>query len=233
MKDTKEWIAKKGETGNTYEIEKSVKYAPVAQAYHLVNRRIQDIVESSHADEYMIYISGSENFRNDIATIKPYKGNRKSVKPKYYHEVKNFLTGCHPCTISDGIEADDLLGINQSNDTCIATIDKDLDMVPGLHYNWRKGEEGELYIITPEEGEYNFWYQMLVGDSVDNIPGVPGVGKKYATEILDSNDDWLCAVGFWYACTYDDPESAMIENGRLLYMMQDSEDEQLWSIESS
>jgi len=66
--------------------------------------------------------------------------------------------------------------------TMIVTIDKDLDMVPGYHYNWLKQER---YFVTEEEGMRNFYIQVLTGDGVDNIQGLKGVGPVGAKKILD------------------------------------------------
>lgn len=65
----------------------------------------------------------------------------------------------------------------------IATVDKDLDMIPGWHYNFVKKE---LYNVTPEQAIYNFYYQCLVGDTADGVKGVPGIGPKKAARILDA-----------------------------------------------
>src|SRR5687768_549026 len=43
-------------------------------------------------EEYKAYIQGDGNFRDQLATIKPYKGNRdKNHKPKYYKEIKEYV----------------------------------------------------------------------------------------------------------------------------------------------
>ncbi len=64
----------------------------------------------------------------------------------------------------------------------IATIDKDLNQVPGRHYDWNKGIR---YTVSRELGLWYFLRQMLLGDATDNIPGVPGLGEKKADALLD------------------------------------------------
>ena len=60
-------------------------------------------------------------------------------------------------------------------------------MIPGDHYNWRKGK---YYTISEVEGKRNFWKQMLTGDAVDNILGLYGVGPKSAhVKAIDGMDD--------------------------------------------
>jgi 5'-3' exonuclease len=78
----------------------------------------------------------------------------------------------------------------QTKDTCIVSIDKDLDQIPGEHYHpgIRRQQvfirEPKFYTITPEQGLYFFYYQLLIGDGSDNIKGAPGIGPKKADKIL-------------------------------------------------
>ena len=53
----------------------------------------------------------------------------------------------------------------------IATLDKDLDGVPGWHYVWKGKREGVFY-VTETEADRFFYTQMLTGDATDNIPGL-------------------------------------------------------------
>jgi len=43
----------------------------------------------------------------------------------------------------------------------------------------------EVFEISEFEAMKNFWMQVLTGDSVDSIQGVPGIGKKKAEKILE------------------------------------------------
>lgn len=54
----------------------------------------------------------------------------------------------------------------------IASIDKDLLAIPGRHYNFVKQE---FYNITPIAGMRHFYFQLIMGDRSDNIPGYDGV----------------------------------------------------------
>jgi DNA polymerase-1 len=85
-------------------------------------------------------------------------------------------------------EADDLMASTQWNayvegnlDTVICTIDKDLNQIPGWHYNI---STQKLFFINPEEAETFLWMQVLMGDRVDNVQGIPFVGEAKARKIL-------------------------------------------------
>lgn len=169
----------------------------VAACKHTLNRMIDRIVERTEADEYVVFLTGKDNFRDDVATTQPYKGNREdAVKPKHYADAREHLISKHGAAVVDGCEADDALGEFLSNDDdnyhfICATIDKDLLMVPGHHYRWEMTRKGKVFPeehnhITPDEGAKFFFTQMLTGDSTDNIPGLyKYTGKKATKKVKD------------------------------------------------
>ena len=77
-------------------------------------------------------------------------------------------------------------------------------MVPGDHYNWQKHTkhfDGRIY-VTPRMGALNLFKQLLMGDKVDDIPGLsgtrenPGPGPVTAEKILV---DCKTIKGMWIA----------------------------------
>lgn len=144
---------------------------------------VDEILQATGADAFHLFLSGKDNFRYKV--FPEYKANRREAKrPKWEQEVKTYFSLDWNAEWSDGCEADDMMGIaltELGDEGIIATIDKDLDMIPGKHYNFVKKE---LYEITPDQAVYNFYYQLLVGDTADGIKGVPGIGPKKAGRIL-------------------------------------------------
>src|SRR6056300_707703 len=60
-------------------------------------------------DDYQVYLTGSGNFRYDIAKSHEYKGNRKKTdKPIHLPHVRQYLMDNHNAIMSNGEEADDL-----------------------------------------------------------------------------------------------------------------------------
>jgi 5'-3' exonuclease len=150
---------------------------------------IYRILEDTGATEYEVWLTGKNNFR--FSVYPEYKANRKDLyRPKWEKQVKQFLKDHWQANVSEGCEADDMLGVRQTKDTIICTIDKDLDQVEGQHYSWEIRRLGEViraarqYHISAEEGIRFFYYQMLVGDATDNIKGVVGIGPKKAERLL-------------------------------------------------
>lgn len=211
-----------------YDIYKDTVVEPVENAFYNVRSMIKSIIKATEADTYDVYVSGPTNFRDQVATIQEYKGNRKDIpKPVHHDAVKEYiLNHCDPIE-SDGEEADDVMAYTHyamweedEYGSCIATIDKDLDMVPGLHYNFVTDTS---YFVTPEQGLRWFYTQLLMGDSTDNIPGLTGVGpvtaKKELADCDDEADMFKKALAL-YVQGYGEENAldALIENGILLWM---------------
>lgn len=142
--------------------------------------------------------SGTTSFRTDI--YPQYKANRDPAPP----ELKRQFGQCREFTRALGLmecshpnyEADDLIGTlvsegrREGRPSTIVTRDKDLaQLVSEEDVFWDFAGKGRItYQQIP--GVFHVWpeqiadFLALAGDSVDNIPGVPGVGKKTATALL-------------------------------------------------
>ena len=154
-------------------------------AFYRMDVLVQQIIEATDVTGTILYLTGKNNFRKKINP--EYKANRKdTVPPVYLQECRQYLVDNHNAVISDGCEADDLLGINQTQDTIICSLDKDLRMIPGNHYNWTKVE---LDRVTKQDGLRHFYKQMLIGDKSDNIFGVDKIGPVKAAKLIDHLDD--------------------------------------------
>ena len=192
---------------------------------------IEDLILFNGFGEYQGYLTGKTNFRNEIAVTAPYKGNRKSAKPKHYQLLRDYMESAWSFTMIEDQEADDAIGIAayemEVGEYCICSIDKDLDMLRGDHYNFVKDER---YFITEEEGIKNFYKQLLMGDRVDNIIGIKGIGTVKAERLLkeckNENEMYLAILE-----AYDGNAERVLENGRLLWIRR--QPNQLWTPPSS
>lgn len=173
-------------------VQQRTEMEPIENILHSVKLMIQEAVSNTGATEYCGYITGPGNFRYDLVDY--YKANRKDKdKPLAYEQIVTYLCEHHNAEIVEGMEADDKLAIEQcsSNEpTCIATIDKDLDQIAGKHYNFVKKE---LYEVDEFQGMLYFYHQLLTGDGIDNIRGVPLIGDKKAAKILAGSTSELNA----------------------------------------
>jgi len=164
------------------------------------------------------YLTGKENYRHDIAKTKPYKGNRKDApRPVHLHSLREYLITAWDFRVADGQEADDAIGIHATltkDNSIIVSIDKDLDMIPGHHYNPVKKDH---YYVNDKVALKNFYRQILTGDKVDNIEGLRGIGPKKADKILGDFDTDL-AMYEAVLKAYDGDAERVLENGQLLWI---------------
>lgn len=187
------------------ELDESNSIPPWAFVEHMLHERIDYILDHAKADTYKLYLSSGKNFRHEVAKTKPYKGNRKNVKPWHFDNLTVYMRDVLGASVSYGIEADDAMAIDhiQDADTIICSRDKDLRQVPGWLYSWELGNQpsfGPINITDLGTLEYTnkklkgtgflfFCAQVLMGDTSDNIPGLPGVGPKAAWDLLRDSDD--------------------------------------------
>ena len=138
-----------------------------------------------------LFIGGKGNYRDAVAKIQPYKGNRdKAHRPKYYEELRLYLVERFGAEYSHGREADDEVSIiqfsNPDKSTVIVSYDKDLKNTPGWNYNPVKKE---LTYISKKEADLNFIGQIPTGDSTDNIRGIKGFGPKSLIKLRSQCQD--------------------------------------------
>lgn len=171
---------------------------------------------------WSLHLTGKGNFRNEVAITQEYKGNRKNnQRPVHYQALRDYLCHSWEAVIWNGMEADDAVAIEATElgeKGVIVSLDKDLDQVPGWHYNFVKSN---LYHISEEQGLLNFYMQFLTGDTVDNIKGVKGIGPKKALKLLEGKTE----SEMWEVVVEKLGNDRAMENGRLLYMLRSTQDE--------
>ena len=164
------------------------------------------------------YLTGKDNYRHDIAKTQPYKGNRKDApRPVHLHSLREYLITAWDFRVANGQEADDAIGIHATltrDNSIIVSIDKDLDMIPGHHYNPVKKDH---YYVNDKVALKNFYRQILTGDKVDNVQGLRGIGPKKADKILGDFDTDL-AMYEAVLKAYDGDAERVLENGQLLWI---------------
>lgn len=170
------------------------KDEPIENVLHSVKKCVLDIMGAfPDAAAERLFLTGEGNFRNGVAKQLEYKGNRKdSPRPQYYDEIREYLERRFDAVVVDRMEADDAMGIAQYSEfkakSVICSIDKDMLMIPGWHYNFVKKE---LRYVNKDDAYRHFFKQLLTGDMTDNIPGIKGLGPKTAAKLLGDETDPL------------------------------------------
>lgn len=147
---------------------------------------INDLEDKYDVDKVITFNGSKGNFRKLITS--KYKANRKKQElPPLLHPMHKYVKEQYKSIFGFGIETDDLVAkywYNLSNElgrnnVMIVSIDKDYKQFPCLMYNYHYKHKVVLD-ITPKEALYNFYEQMIVGDSCDNVNYHKGKGVKFA-----------------------------------------------------
>jgi 5'-3' exonuclease len=193
---------------------------PKLYALHSTKLYVNQIIEDCGCTSYTIYLTPKKTFRNKVRD--DYKGNRKGIaKPVHLDAIRTYLVNVYKAVVVNNIEADDALGLKQIPTTMICSIDKDLLMCEGNHYNFVKKEFKQ---VTKEEGTRFFYQQMITGDSADNILGIKGLGKVKASKLLQdtARKDWDSMIIDLYIeeFGYDEGRNRCVQNSQLLWILQ-------------
>jgi DNA polymerase-1 len=151
----------------------------------------------------VIFDYSSKTFRNEL--YPEYKANR-SAPPEdlipQFGLIRQATRAFNlPCVEMEGFEADDLIATyarlarEAGGDTTVISSDKDLMQLVGATvgmYDPMKDRQIGIPEVIEKWGvppEKMVDLQALTGDSVDNVPGVPGIGPKTAAQLLEQFGD--------------------------------------------
>ncbi len=161
----------------------------------MLRKLIADYPDSEIA---VVFDAKGPTFRNDL--YDQYKANR----PPMPEELREQIEPIHdvvramglPLLCVSGVEADDVIGTlaeqatQHGQDCVISTGDKDMAQLVSAHVSLINTMKNELLDVDGVTQKYGFGpermidYLALMGDKVDNIPGVPGVGEKTALGLI-------------------------------------------------
>jgi 5'-3' exonuclease len=154
------------------------------QAEERLINKIEEICVDLETPEAIVFVKGDNNFRYQCNIN--YKSHRlteleEDVKERldklYAFAQANFVK-------CDNGEADDYCSIylhkliDEGKYPVVVHIDKDLNMIPGYHYNFRKKD---FYYLSFEEAYVFLMRQLMTGDRVDGIPGIYKCGPAKAS----------------------------------------------------
>ncbi len=189
--DNSRWITKSGE--------------PTAGTYGFVSV-VLTLLERDRPDYLAVSFDLGRTFRDDL--FADYKGTRDKMPDELSVQIDRIKEVVAifkiPVLTAENFEADDVLGsaarlaVAAGADVKIITGDRDLLQLATEHVtinlagqklseakDYGPAEVAARYGLNPQQFIH---YKALVGDKSDNIPGVPGVGEKTATELLQKYD---------------------------------------------
>lgn len=171
---------------------------PTGAIYGVINMLRSLVKQYPTSNVVVIFDAKGKTFRKDM--YPQYKANR----PPMPDDLRGQIAPLHqiieamgfPMLVINGVEADDVIGTLAAKSSIlgmsvlISTGDK--DMVQLVDENVSLLNTMTDVIMGPEDvkDKYGFFpnrfidYLALMGDTADNIPGVPGVGEKIATALI-------------------------------------------------
>lgn len=174
------------------------KGEPTGAIYGVINMLKSLVNKYQPSHMAIVFDAKGKTFRNDL--YEDYKANR----PPMPDELRGQIAPLHaiikamglPLVVIEGVEADDVIGTlavhaqQSGHHTLISTSDKDMAQLVNEHVTLINTFDNR--VSTPKGVEERFGvrpdqiidYLALMGDSSDNIPGVPGVGEKTAQALL-------------------------------------------------
>ncbi|HZL35790.1 MAG TPA: DNA polymerase I [Tepidisphaeraceae bacterium] len=147
----------------------------------------------------MVIDSGDETvFRKEIYA--GYKANRKSPPAEFFPQEQRILQIVRdvgvPIFVKPGFEADDLIATfakrlgNQDYEIFLVSKDKDLRQVLNDCTKMYDVQSNEVIDVKRLEEKVGYTpaeaieIQTLIGDAIDDVPGIPGVGEKTAVKLV-------------------------------------------------
>jgi len=147
---------------------------------------VNDLEEKYTIDKVITFSGSKGNFRKLLS--KKYKANRKKQElPPLLHPMHNYVKQQYDSIFGYGVETDDMVArywfkLSKEfgrNEVMIVSIDKDYKQFPCLIYNYHFKHK-EILDISEEQALYNFYEQMIMGDTADNVNYFKGKGKRFA-----------------------------------------------------
>ena len=155
--------------------------------------------ENPDAYYLSIFDAKGKNFRHDL--YKDYKANRPPMPEELREQLSPLKEICNamgmPVIEIPKVEADDVIatlaemGARQGMPIVISSLDKDLmQLVEDPLIKMMNTMNNQVYDVAGVEGKFGVHpnqiidYLALVGDTSDNVPGVPKVGPKTAVKWL-------------------------------------------------
>lgn len=201
---------------------------PERIAIQTMSNYISEIISdlSEHYTEHQVYLTGSSNFRTEVAVSQPYKGSRPARKPVHKDLLREYMLDTWKAELSDNMEADDCIAMKSTeleHKSIICSLDKDFLQIPTKIYDYTKKIMKDIDERFATEWLYR---QALMGDRVDNIPGIHGVGPKKAEKALA---DWETERELYERCLklYEENEldaDRLYESLQLLYLLRSADD---------
>ena len=172
---------------------------PTGAIYGVLNMTKKLLVEQKTEFFVVIFDAPGKTFRHEI--FPEYKANRPPIPDELRLQIepihKAIVAMGIPLLSIEGVEADDVIGTltedakNNNMEVLISTGDKDMAQLVDERVTLINTMNNQTLDIDGVKEKFGVYpnqivdYLALMGDKSDNVPGIPGVGKKTAAKWLN------------------------------------------------
>ncbi|HET6861481.1 MAG TPA: 5'-3' exonuclease H3TH domain-containing protein, partial [Pyrinomonadaceae bacterium] len=215
----------------------------VTQAVYIFTNMLIKLLREEQPDYIAaIFESREKTFRHE--TFADYKANREEMPGDLSSQLPYIFRLCDafniPVINSPGFEADDVIGAlahriaEQELQTVIVSNDKDMCQLVKDPYIICMRQNSQVVKrkepVPPIEWCDEAWVEKkfgvtadklvdllgLMGDSIDNIPGAPGIGSKGAVQIIQQFGSIEAALNGWEAVKHKTYRESLRDNAELI-----------------
>ncbi len=201
------------------------------------------LIDYCYCSEFLGVVKGKNNFRDHL--YPEYKQTRHVEDPlkrnRFVPILRRLAVAEDYAIEATGRESDDYIRIwaeeaREAGDPfCVMSNDKDFGCIPGKHVNIHRHSgvtletwKPVIFDVSPEEATRYYYSQLLSGDNVDNIPGIPGVAEKTALKLLKgcSTEEQMqeIVVGQYMASYGDEWYEYLLSNGKMIHLQKNLND---------
>jgi DNA polymerase-1 len=175
---------------------------PTGAAYGVINMVKRLLIDYAPTHVAMVFDAKGKTFRDDM--YPEYKANRPPMPDELRSQIEPIHTIIEamglPLVVEPGVEADDVIGTlarqaaADGMDVVISTGDKDMAQLVDERITLINTMDNSILDHDGVIAKFGvppnriIDYLALIGDTVDNVPGVPKVGPKTAVKWLDAHD---------------------------------------------
>lgn len=165
-----------------------------------VDTIISEVVNKVDATHYKCFIEAERNVSFRRIEFETYKAHRVKRELHNMDEIRQYIVEAYDPYVSVGVESDDSIISTWKHvkdnypltNIYIAGNDKDYLTYPVNYIDLYHGRYLKQEKISIKDADYNFVFQLLMGDSADNVKCLKGIGKKSAEKLLENvNPHWI------------------------------------------
>lgn len=180
------WLAEQNLDISDIVIEDQVEAEPLSNALQIIKNIIKEVNSRFSTESYYGYVSGDGNYRKDLCTLLPYKGQRETfISPVHLKEAKKYLIENHHAKTSGYYESDDCLVMDM-----YSTLQQDEILIGVVNEKDYRGCDGNWYLYDAQELLNVDGLGSLYRDSKGNVKGTGRLFKYFQVCWQDTADNY-------------------------------------------